>query len=204
MSESQQAETADNHTLGASFGAETDAADEPEADLEIESESAPDPDATPEVDAPGAIESDQPTIAPEVERESEPEVGPGATNEDISDESATEEDVESTTTDESPSYSQQYSFNLDAEDDEEALEPSEESVELDLTAFGADVDHRERESEIAQPEASSFGVDDRKTVTRGDGGEQHALFADTNEDQQTLTGESAANQCMFSGDGGSQ
>src|SRR5699024_9650259 len=40
----------------------------------------------------------------------------------------------------------------------------------------------------------------RKTVTRGDGGEQRALFADTDDDQRTLTGERAASQCLFDSD----
>src|SRR5699024_9962165 len=70
----------------------------------------------------------------------------------------------------------------------------------DLEAFGASVDHRERDTRIDQPEASTFGVDDRATVTHGDSGEQHALFADTEDDQQTLSGERAASQCLFEND----
>lgn len=101
----------------------------------------------------------------------------------------------------SPTITQQYSFAVgeDGETDG-AIEPAEESVETSLETWGADVDHRERDTRIEQPEASSFGVDDRKTVTRGDGGEQHALFADTEDDQQTLTGERAASQCLFESD----
>ena len=100
-----------------------------------------------------------------------------------------------------PTISQQYAFSVgeDGETDG-AIEPSEESVETDLEAFGASVDHRERDTRIDQPEASSFGVDDRATVTRSDGGEQRALFADTDDDQQTLTGERAASQCLFESD----
>jgi hypothetical protein len=103
--------------------------------------------------------------------------------------------------DDSPTITQQYSFAVgeDGETDE-AIEPAEETVETDLETWGAEVDHRERDTRIEQPEASSFGVDDRKTVTRGDGGEQHALFADTEDDQQTLTGERAASQCLFEND----
>ena len=100
---------------------------------------------------------------------------------------------------ERPEITQQYAFSV-GEDDDGSIEPAEESVETSLEAFGADVDHRERDSRIAQPEASSFGVDDRKTVTRGDGGEQRALFADTDDDQRTLTGERAASQCLFEND----
>jgi hypothetical protein len=100
----------------------------------------------------------------------------------------------------SPTVTQQYSFSVSEDGDTNGIEPSEESVETSLETFGADVDHRERDTQIDQPEASSFGVDDRKTVTRGDGGEQRALFADTTDDQQTLTGERAANQCLFESD----
>jgi hypothetical protein len=99
--------------------------------------------------------------------------------------------------DSSPTITQQYSFAVGEDGDTDGIEPSEESVETSLEAFGTSVDHRERDTRIAQPEASSFGVDDRKTVTRGDGGEQRALFADTDDNQQTLTGERAASQCLF-------
>jgi hypothetical protein len=100
-----------------------------------------------------------------------------------------------------PTVTQQYSFAV-GEDGETngAIEPAEESVETDLETWGADVDHRERDSRIDQPEASSFGVDDRPEVTSSDGGEQGALFADTANDQQTLTGERAASQCLFESD----
>ena len=102
--------------------------------------------------------------------------------------------------DSSPTITQQYSFTVGNDGDTDGIEPSEESVETSLEAFGASVDHRERDTRIDQPEASTFGVDDRKTVTRGDGGEQRALFADTTDDQQTLTGERAASQCLFESD----
>jgi hypothetical protein len=102
--------------------------------------------------------------------------------------------------DSSPTITQQYSFTVGNDGDTDGIEPSEESVETSLEAFGASVDHRERDTRIDQPEASTFGVDDRKTVTRGDGGEQRALFADTDDDQQTLTGERAASQCLFGSD----
>jgi hypothetical protein len=103
--------------------------------------------------------------------------------------------------DDRPAITQQYSFAVgDDSETNGAIEPAEESVETSLETWGADVDHRERDTRIEQPEASSFGVDDRKTVTHGDGGEQHALFADTDDDQQTLTGERAASQCLFESD----
>lgn len=102
-----------------------------------------------------------------------------------------------------PSITQQYSFAVgeDGEIDGE-IEPVEETVETDLETWGADVDHRECDSRIDQPEATSFGVDDRATVTRGDAGEQGALFAQADDDQQTLTGERAASQCLFETDDG--
>jgi hypothetical protein len=99
--------------------------------------------------------------------------------------------------DSSPTITQQYSFTVGEDGDTGGIEPAEESVETSLEAFGASVDHRERDTRIDQPEATSFGVDDRKTVTHTDGGEQRALFADTDDDQQTLTGERAASQCLF-------
>ena len=102
---------------------------------------------------------------------------------------------------ESPRITQQYAFNLDGEGEGGAIEPSEESVETSLETFGADIDHRERDSQLAKPEASTFGVDDRPSVTRSDSGEQGALFADTSEDQRTLSGERASAQCLFSNDG---
>jgi hypothetical protein len=103
--------------------------------------------------------------------------------------------------DDHPAITQQYSFTVgDDGETDGAIEPAEESVETSLETWGADVDHRERDTRIEQPEASSFGVDDRKTVTRGDGGEQRALFADTADDQQTLGGERAVSQCLFESD----
>ncbi len=95
-----------------------------------------------------------------------------------------------------PTVTQQYAFSMD-DGEADGIEPSEESVETSLETFGADVDHRERDTRMDQPEATSFGVDDRKTITRNGGGEQHALFADTEDDQRTLGGERAANQCLF-------
>jgi len=103
--------------------------------------------------------------------------------------------------DDTPTITQQYSFAA-SEDGEIGgeIEPNEESVETSLEAFGADVDHRERDSRIYQPEATSFGVDDRPEATSADAGEQGSLFADTKDDQQTLTGERAASQCLFGDD----
>lgn len=90
------------------------------------------------------------------------------------------------------SVSQQFTFGESGD-----LEPSEESVETSLEHFGADVDHRERTSRRDRPAATQFGVDDRPEAKRSDSGEQGALFADTTEDQRTLTGERAAARCLF-------
>jgi hypothetical protein len=99
-----------------------------------------------------------------------------------------------------PTVTQQYAFSVSEDGETDGIEAAEESVETDLEAFGASVDHRERDTRRDKPEASSFGVDDRASVTRGDGGDQRALFADTADDQQTLTGERAASQCLFESD----
>lgn len=88
---------------------------------------------------------------------------------------------------------QQTAFGADGE-----LEVTETSVETSLEDYGADVDHRERESRLDRPEASEFGVDDRPEVQQSvDEDEQASLFADTDEDQQTLTGDAAAMRCLF-------
>jgi hypothetical protein len=81
------------------------------------------------------------------------------------------------------------------------LETESVAVETSLDDFGADVDHRERESRLDRPEASEFGVDDRPEVTQADAGEQEALFVDANDAQRTLSGEQATGQCLFE-DGG--
>ena len=77
------------------------------------------------------------------------------------------------------------------------LELAETSVETSLEDFGADVDHRDRDSRLDRPEASEFGVDDRPEVAQSSTGDQSTLFADTDADQQTLTGDEAALQCLF-------
>ena len=81
--------------------------------------------------------------------------------------------------------------------DDGQLEVTETSVETSLEDFGADVDHRDRDSRLDRPEASEFGVDDRPEVEHPSEGEQSSLFADTAEDQQTLAGDDAADRCLF-------
>ena len=66
------------------------------------------------------------------------------------------------------------------------LEITESSVETSLEDFGADVDHHERDSRLDRPE-----------VTRSTASNQSSLFAETANDQQTLTGNDAAMQCLF-------
>jgi hypothetical protein len=81
--------------------------------------------------------------------------------------------------------------------DDGQLEVTETSVETSLEDFGAEVDHRDRESRRDQPAASEFGVDDRPEVARASEGDQSALFADLGENQQTLAGNEAAARCLF-------
>ncbi|AGB33928.1 MULTISPECIES: hypothetical protein [Halobacteriales] len=81
--------------------------------------------------------------------------------------------------------------------DDGQLEVTETSVETSLEDFGADVDHRDRDSRLDQPEACEFGVDDRPEVEQTSEGDQSTLFADTDEDQQTLAGDDAAARCLF-------
>lgn len=77
------------------------------------------------------------------------------------------------------------------------LEPKEDTVEVTLDEFDVDVEKREKETQIDRPEASGLMADDRPELDTRDGGEQANLFADAEEEQQTLTGESAQNQCLF-------
>ena len=81
--------------------------------------------------------------------------------------------------------------------DDGQLEVTETSVETSLEDFGADVDHRDRDSRLDRPESSEFGVDDRPEVEQPSEGEQSSLFADTAEDQQTLAGDDTAARCLF-------
>ncbi|WP_458189496.1 hypothetical protein [Haladaptatus sp. NG-WS-4] len=77
------------------------------------------------------------------------------------------------------------------------LELAETNVETSLEDFGADIDHRDRDSRLDRPEASEFGVDNRPTVEQTIEGDQATLFADTDADQQTLRGDTATMQCLF-------
>ena len=81
--------------------------------------------------------------------------------------------------------------------DDGQLEVTESSVETSLENFGADVDHRDRDSRLGRPRASEFGVDDRPEVEQTSEGDQSTLFADTDEDQQTLAGDESVGRCLF-------
>lgn len=82
-------------------------------------------------------------------------------------------------------------------DDTGGLKPDGKSVESSLESFGAEVDHQDRPTRIEEPAASKFGVDDRTEVTGAGKSDQRSLFSDVENDQQTLGGDSAANQCLF-------
>ena len=77
------------------------------------------------------------------------------------------------------------------------IEPEEGPVGTSLEDYGAEVDHRERESEIEQASASEFGIDDRPEVRRAESGEQAGLFTSAAEEQRTLDGEQAAGRSLF-------
>jgi len=81
--------------------------------------------------------------------------------------------------------------------DDGRLEVVEESVETSLEDFGAEIDRRERDSRLDQPEADQFGVDNRPEVAHSSESDQATLFADIADDQRTLTGEEAATRCLF-------
>ena len=86
--------------------------------------------------------------------------------------------------------------------DDGEIEPDGETVETSLEAFGAEVDHSEGSGQVAKPSATQFGVDDRahipqREMTGTEESDQRSLFADVENDQQTLGGESAANRCLF-------
>ncbi|EMA56739.1 hypothetical protein [Halococcus thailandensis] len=87
--------------------------------------------------------------------------------------------------------------------DDGEIEPDGDTVETSLEAFGAEVDHSEGSGRVAKPSATQFGVDDRAQVPQrqtNEEGDQRSLFADVENDQQTLGGEDAANRCLFGND----
>jgi len=77
------------------------------------------------------------------------------------------------------------------------IEPEGGPVGASLEDFGAEVDHRERETQVEQASASEFGVDDRPEVKRADEGDQAGLLTSAAENQRTLDGEQAAGRSLF-------
>ena len=77
------------------------------------------------------------------------------------------------------------------------IESEEGPVGTSLEDFGADVDHRECDSQVEQASASEFGIDDRPEVRRAESGEQAGLFTSAAEEQRTLDGEQAAGRSLF-------
>ena len=69
------------------------------------------------------------------------------------------------------------------------IEPEEGPIGTSLEDYGAEVDHRERDSQVEQASASEFGIDDRPEVRRAESGEQAGLFTSAAEEQRTLDGE---------------
>jgi hypothetical protein len=81
------------------------------------------------------------------------------------------------------------------------IEPDGDSVETSLEAFGADIDHSDGSAQVAKPKASQFGVDDRaENPSKRTESNQRSLFADVEDDQQTLGGDDAATRCLFNDD----
>ena len=75
----------------------------------------------------------------------------------------------------------------------------EEQTESDWSDWGVHEPGPDRETKYEEPQASEFGVDDRTAVQQADT-KQANLVADVEDDQQTLTGESAAGQILFGSD----
>jgi hypothetical protein len=90
------------------------------------------------------------------------------------------------------SVEQQMQFAADGE-----IEPSEENPESTLDQFEVGVPKRDPESQIDTPEADGLMNDNRPDRDSGGDSEQSNLFVDVDEGQQTLTGDSAQNQCPF-------
>ncbi|MFC6763956.1 hypothetical protein [Natrinema soli] len=95
---------------------------------------------------------------------------------------------------------QQTAFTADG-----GLEPIEENVATSLEDFGADMSYREIETRLDRPVGSEFAqsVDDRVEVRylKGDNTDQTSLFAETADDQLTLTGDDASAQFLFDSPG---
>lgn len=84
--------------------------------------------------------------------------------------------------------------------DNGSLEPAEETVETTLGQFDVEISHRDPDTRLDRPEASGIMRDDRPEAQSQNAGEQSNLFVDAEEDQITLDGDSAQNQCLFEDD----
>jgi hypothetical protein len=86
----------------------------------------------------------------------------------------------------------------EAGSDESSAEDSRRSEESGLQGFGVDEDNRANITRLDQPDGEM--KQDRRTNTRSeetDSTEQAQLYPDVEDDQRTLTGARAGNQCLF-------
>ena len=84
--------------------------------------------------------------------------------------------------------------------DNGSLEPAEETVETTLGQFDVEISHHDPDTRLDRPEASGIMRDDRPEAQSRDTSEQSSLFVDAEENQITLDGDSAQNQCLFEDD----
>lgn len=73
---------------------------------------------------------------------------------------------------------------------------ADEQVESDLADWGIVEPEPERETRVEVEAASEFGIDDRSTAERIQS-EQETLVVDTDDGQQTLSGEEASPQSKW-------
>lgn len=81
-----------------------------------------------------------------------------------------------------------------------SLELAEETVETTLGQFDVEISNRDPDTQLDRPEASGIMRDDRPEVQSRNAGEQSNLFVGAEEDQITLDGDYAQNQCLFEND----
>lgn len=87
---------------------------------------------------------------------------------------------------------------LDPSSDGDGVLDTPDDVQGDLSNHGL-VTKAQRPTRRNVKSASSFGVDDRE-LEEDQSTTQEKLFPDVDQDQQTLTGESAASICNFGAD----
>ena len=100
---------------------------------------------------------------------------------------------------------QQYAFSVGEDGQTDGgIESTEESVETSLETFVQRLTTANATPASIGSRRARFGVDDRPSpVTSTEAGEQGTLFADTDDDQRMLTGERAADCCLFETDASS-